>query len=119
MSDSTDRGNGLDPKTTPCPADEVDAWLKQCEGFRVRSPEGHLGFVETIDLEVATGRPRALAVRAGRIIVLVVPTAEVESVFPDEKLVVLGPYTADYVADTRAERILLVPAQDGDMRSAA
>ena len=119
MSVSTDRGHGLDPKTKPCPADEVDAWLKQCEGFRVRSPEGHLGFVETIDLEVATGLPRALAVRAGRIIVLVVPTAEVESVFPDEKLVVLGPYTADYVADTRAERILLVPAQDGDMRSAA
>ena len=75
--------------------------------------------METIDLEVATGLPRALAVRAGRIIVLVVPTAEVESVFPDEELVVLGPYSADYVADAQAERILLVPAQDGDMRSAA
>ena len=106
-------------RTKPCPPDELDDWLRRCEGFRVRSREGHLGFVETVDLEAVSGRPRALAVRAGRIIVLVVPVVEVEGVFPDEQLVVLGPYTAEYVADVRTERILLVPLETGEIRRAA
>jgi len=80
--------------------------------------DGHLGFVETVDLEPVTGRPRAIAVRAGRIIVLVIPVAEVERVHPEEELIVLGPYSARYVADVQAERILLVPAADGATRAA-
>ena len=108
----------MHPMTQPT-VDEMDDWLMRCEGYRVRSAEGHLGFVETVDLKAGTGRPRALAVRAGRIIVLVIPVAGVERVFPEEELVVLGPYTARYVADTKAERILLMPIPDGNAQRVA
>ncbi len=43
----------------------VEYWLGRCEGFRVDSQDGRLGFVEAVlDLD-ETGRPATLLVRGG------------------------------------------------------
>jgi hypothetical protein len=44
---------------------DLDSWLSPCEGFRVESPEGHLGKLE--DVFYSGDRPRLLAVRVGRL----------------------------------------------------
>ena len=65
MSVSTGRGQGLDPKTK---AHAQTRWTPGSSSARAFEcvPEGHLGFVETIDLEVATGLPRrSQSARAG------------------------------------------------------
>jgi hypothetical protein len=41
----------------------VDYWLGHCEGFRVDSCEGRLGFVEAVLGDDETGRPATLLVR--------------------------------------------------------
>ena len=55
--------DNLDFSTTA--PSNLDLWLAPCEGFRVDSPEGHIGTLE----EVFYGgdRPRLLAVRVGRL----------------------------------------------------
>jgi hypothetical protein len=44
-------------------ASNLDLWLMPCRGFRVESPEGHIGTLE--DVFYAGDRPRLLAVRSG------------------------------------------------------
>lgn len=66
-------------------------WLRWCEGFRVDSPDGRIGFVEDVLLDLDSGRAEALVVRAGlsgrRL--LLVSTANVEEVVPRRKRIVL------------------------------
>jgi hypothetical protein len=54
--------DNLDFNTTPS---DLESWLAPCEGFRVESPEGHLGTLE--DVFYSGDRPRLLAVRVGRL----------------------------------------------------
>jgi len=78
-------------------------------GWRVRSADGQLGFVERVQLDAGTGRPAYLAVRAGRIIVLLVPIEEVEAVDPDEQLIVLGPNSSRLVPELYGDELVLRP----------
>jgi hypothetical protein len=87
-----------------------DSLIHDCAGYRVRSAEGHLGFVESVLTDPETGELRFLAVRAGRVIVLLVPVEEVDAVLPDEGAVVLGPGTARLVPEFRGEELALRPA---------
>ena len=79
-----------------------DARLGRCDGFRVRSDEGHLGFVEKVELG-PTGDLVSLSVRAGRIIVLVVPAEEIERIVPEEELVLLRPTSTRFVPELSNE----------------
>jgi hypothetical protein len=56
--------DNLDLNSSPA-ASNLDLWLAPCEGFRVMSPDGHIGTLEEV---FYTGdRPRLLAVRIGRL----------------------------------------------------
>lgn len=46
-------------------ASNLDLWLAPTEGFRVESPEGHIGTLE--EVFYSGDRPRLLGVRAGRL----------------------------------------------------
>lgn len=83
-------------------------WLAHCEGFRVRSSGGHLGFVEELELD-PVGRPRAIAVRAGHLVVLVIPVEEIQTVFPERELIVVDRHAPQSAADPRTNRIVLRP----------
>jgi hypothetical protein len=67
--------------------------LSLCEGFRVESADGYIGVVSALRYAPSArwDRPSALAVHAGRSseLLLIVPVAEVESVFLAEGRVVL------------------------------
>jgi hypothetical protein len=71
-------------------------------GFRVRSPEGHLGFVDVVQVDPESGRAESFVVRAGRIIVLVVPVEEIEAVLPDERLILIDSDLSQLVARSLA-----------------
>jgi hypothetical protein len=71
-------------------------------GFRVRSPEGHLGFVDVVRVDPESGRAKSFVVRAGRIIVLVVPVEEIEAVLPDERLILIDSDLSQLVARSLA-----------------
>ena len=86
-----------------------DSLIHDCVGYRVRSSEGHLGFVEGVQADPETGELRSLTVRAGRVIILLVPVEEVDAVLPDEGAVVLGPGTARLVPEFRGDELLLRP----------
>ena len=96
-----------DLKALPGASPEREDVLRGCHGFRVRSQNGHLGFVEEVHLDPTLRLPVSLAVRAGRIIVLLVPVEEVEAVLPEEQLIVLGPYESKFVPELRRDRIVL------------
>src|SRR5712691_5655915 len=68
-----------------------DYWLCRCQGFRVDSPEGRVGFVEEVRYRSRVDRPDALAVRAGRVgrHLLIVPVDEVADIAPREERIVL------------------------------
>ncbi|MFN8187319.1 MAG: hypothetical protein U0R69_09585 [Gaiellales bacterium] len=70
------------------------------EGFRVRSRDGHLGFVDAVRRDVDTGEPTSLVVRAGRIIVLVVPYETIEEVVLERELVMVGGDVSRLVGDS-------------------
>lgn len=59
-----------------------DYWLSHCEGFRVRSPEGEVGVVESVVHAADAGRPAYLAVTGGRFALhtALVPCGEVVSI---------------------------------------
>jgi hypothetical protein len=80
-------------------------------GFQVRSAEGHLGFVESVQYGPETREPRFVAVRAGRIIVLLVPVEEVESVLPGQRTLVLGRNTGRLVPEYLGNELVLRPAK--------
>ena len=69
--------------------------LALCEGFRVESPDGYVGVVDTLRYTPSTkwDRPSGLAVQAGRSseMLLIIPLAEVECVYLTERRVVLRP----------------------------
>ena len=72
-------------------------WLAGCEGFRVESPRGRLGFVRKIQRDAASDRADALVVCAGVFGThrLVVPVDEIAGVVRSRRLVVLrrpGPH---------------------------
>jgi hypothetical protein len=81
-------------------------------GWRVRSEDGHLGLVERLQLDPETGEPAYLAVRAGRIIVLLVPIDEVESIDHGEQLILLGPNSSRLVPELRGDELVLRPRSD-------
>jgi hypothetical protein len=73
----------------PLPAQPINAgrrggdyWLGHCEGFRVQSPEGEVGVVESVVYAADAGRPAYLAVTGGRLLLrtALVPCAEVVSI---------------------------------------
>ena len=68
-----------------------DYWLRRCEGFRVDSPQGRVGFVEEVRYASRFDRPDVIAVRAGLLgrHLLIVPVAEVAWILPGREQVVL------------------------------
>ena len=80
-------------------------------GFRVHSTEGHLGFVESVQCEEESGEPRFVAVRAGRIVVLLVPVEEVESVLPARRTLVLRPNGARPLPEYLGNELVLRPVK--------
>jgi len=73
----------------PPPARPLDAgrrggdyWLGHCEGFKVQSPEGEVGVVESVVFAAGAARPAYLAVTGGRVLLrtALVPCAEVVSI---------------------------------------
>jgi hypothetical protein len=61
-----------------------DDWLGRCEGYRVLSPDGHLGTVFGVRLDPETGALVALRVRTGllRRHLLIVPIDDVIGIEP-------------------------------------
>jgi len=59
-----------------------DYWLGHCEGFKVQSPEGEVGVVESVVYAADAARPAYLAVTGGRLLLrtALVPCGEVVSV---------------------------------------
>jgi hypothetical protein len=72
-------------------ASDLDYWLRRCEGFRVDSPQGRVGFVAEVRYATRCDRPDVIAVRAGLLgrLLLILPVGEVAGILPGEELVVL------------------------------
>jgi hypothetical protein len=72
-------------------ASNFDYWLRRCEGFRVDSPQGRVGFVEEVRYAPRCDRPDLIAVRVGLLgrLLLIVPVEEVAEILPSEERVVL------------------------------
>lgn len=67
-------------------------WLQRCEGFRVESPEGEVGFVEEVRFAAGDEEPRELAVRSrgvGSRHLSVIPAEEVRRIVPGEKRILV------------------------------
>jgi hypothetical protein len=76
-------------------------WLGHCEGFRVVTSEGRLGFVEHVVADPVLGEPTAVSVRTGEGARLIdVPIAQVEEIRPDIELILV----ADAIGAARGER---------------
>lgn len=71
----------------------ADYWLGHCEGFRVDSHAGRLGFVEQVVSGSRADCPDALIVRAGLLSrrLLLVPAEDVENVRPRDLCIRLRP----------------------------
>jgi hypothetical protein len=72
------------PPAQPITAARMDReyWLGHCEGFKVRSPEGEVGVVESVVYAAHAARPAYLAVTSGRLLLhtALVPCGEVVSI---------------------------------------
>jgi hypothetical protein len=68
-----------------------DYWLRRCEGFRVDSPQGRVGFVEEVRYASRLDRPDLIAVRAGLLgrLLLIVPVGEIAEILASEERIVL------------------------------
>jgi len=69
-------------------------WLCRCEGFRVKAPEGRVGFVDGVRFRTRLDRPDVLPVRVGRLRhrLLSVSVAEIAELLPAEGQIILrGP----------------------------
>jgi hypothetical protein len=79
------------PRRVAAPAGQErfdrDYWLGHCEGYRVDTVGGRLGFVEEIRGGEGPGRRATLVIRAGRLgnRLLLVPAAEVDFIVPRVK----------------------------------
>ena len=75
------------------PSDRPDRgyWLRRCEGFRVETPAGRLGTVESLRFGRLHDCPDELVVRAGllRSRLVAVDVDDVETVLPREQRIVL------------------------------
>jgi hypothetical protein len=80
----------VDPRPSRAELDR-SYWLCRCEGFRVESPAGRVGFVEGLRFRSRIDLPDLLEVSAGRLgrRVLMIPVADVESVESGEELISL------------------------------
>lgn len=63
-------------------------WLRHSEGYRVDTPDGPIGFVETVFFSEEE-EPAAMAVRTGASGIVLVPLEEVEEIRPDCEVVAL------------------------------
>jgi hypothetical protein len=65
-------------------------WLRHCEGYRVDTPGGPIGFVETVFF-FEEEEPVAIAVRTGAsdTRIVLVPLEEVEAIRPECEVVAL------------------------------
>jgi hypothetical protein len=72
-------------------ASNGDYWLRRCEGFRVDSPDGRVGFVEEVRYASRLDRPDVIAVRVGLLarLLLIVPVGEIAEILPREERIVL------------------------------
>jgi hypothetical protein len=93
-------------------ASKFDYWLRRCEGFRVDSPDGRVGFVEEVRYASRVDRPDVIAVRVGLLarLLLIVPVGEVAEIIPGDARIVLHrsprPTATERLQDRR-ERVLL------------
>jgi len=69
----------------------LEYWLSHCQGFRVDSPDGRVGFVEDVCYGVDPDRPEALAVRVGILgrKVVLVAVDEVVEIIPRKERIIL------------------------------
>ncbi len=63
-------------------------WLRHCEGYRIRTPLGHEGFVEDVALDERHDRPERLSVRCRRRLIRV-EAEEIDLVLPGSETIVL------------------------------
>jgi hypothetical protein len=79
------------PQRASGAASKVDYWLRRCEGFRVDSPDGRVGFVEEVRYASRLDRPDVIAIRAGLLVrlLLIVPVGEIAEIFPGDERIVL------------------------------
>ena len=78
-------------QTTGCWTREY--WLDHCEGYRVSTRRGHLGFVEEIVRDPTTDEPTALMVSGshGERGLMVVPIAEIVDVRAEIEDILVAP----------------------------
>jgi hypothetical protein len=100
-------------------ASNFDSWLRRCEGFRVDSPHGRVGFVEEVRYASRLDRPDVIAVRTGRLgrPLLIVPVAEIAQMLPQEERIVL--HRSPRPTATERPKDLRRHAQPGVRRIAA
>jgi hypothetical protein len=100
-------------------ASDLDYWLRRCEGFRVDSPQGRVGFVEEVRYATRCDRPDLIAVRAGLLgrRLLILPVAEVAEILPGEELLVL--HRSPRPTATERPQNLRERIQPGGRRAAA
>jgi hypothetical protein len=69
-------------QTTTAARGGGEYWLGHCEGFKVQSPEGDVGIVESVVYATDAARPAYLAVTGGRLLLhtALVPCTEVISI---------------------------------------
>lgn len=97
--------------------DRTSLWLRQCEGFRVYTPEGHmLGYVEELRFKEDSLRPETLVVRGGVFgaRLFVVGAEEVAVVNPREERIALerSPIDAGFIEELR-QRLGIVLKRTG------
>jgi len=80
----------VDPRPTQARLDR-DYWLCRCEGFAVKSPSGHVGFVVGLRFRSRVDIPDLLEVSAGRLgrRMLLIPVTEVETIDTEGEMAVL------------------------------
>jgi hypothetical protein len=66
-------------------------WLRRCDGFRVDSPAGRVGYVVELRYGSSSEEPDAIVVRAGLFgrVLLIVPAGEIGEIVPRERRVLL------------------------------
>lgn len=66
-------------------------WLSHCEGYRVETPDGLIGFVEEVVRPPDASEASSIKVRAGLggRSVVVVPAAAVREIVPDAERIVI------------------------------
>lgn len=84
-------GNGTAIRDSPTRFWTREYLLEHCEGFRVSTPDAHVGFVEAVLLDPTGDTPTALAVRGfGDVGVIAVSTDCIAEVRPEAEEIVLA-----------------------------